>query len=79
MQTKQQKHFLVCSAPICSCDPNPNYKKEAIWIPGEQVCRFKPYEKFQEKQLKINRKISLGKYKVEQYFKASELEGLKIV
>jgi len=66
-----------CSAPICPLDTNPNYKDEVIWMPGEPVCRNKPYVKFQEIQIKINELVSKGKYDLDKQFTASQLEGLR--
>ena len=72
------KHNENCSAPICSCDPNPNYKKEVLWTPGESVCRQQPYQEFQKKQLIINRLVSKGKYALDKFFTAIDLENLVI-
>ena len=66
-----------CSAPICSLDTNPNYKEEVIWMPGESICRNKPYTKFQEAQIKINELVSKGKYDLEKQFTASQLEEVR--
>ena len=72
------KHLDNCSSPICQSDENPNYKNEVLWFPGEPVCREKPYEKFQEVQLKINRLVSKKKYNVNKSFTASQLERLVV-
>lgn len=73
------KHLDNCSAAICNQDTNPNYKDEVLWYPGEQVCRNKPYEKFQLKQIKINELVRNSKFnKVDLGFTANELECLKI-
>lgn len=70
------KHFLNCSAPICQADPNPNARKEVVWIPGEQVCTLKPYEKFQKQQIRINDLVRRRKFKVDRYFTVVDLEAL---
>jgi hypothetical protein len=73
------KHHETCLAPICCGDPNPNYKKEVIWIPGERVCSCRPYQKFQKIQLEINKMVKKGKFKqIDRYFTADELERLSI-
>ena len=56
------KHLENCSAPICARDPNPNYKKEVIWYPGESICNSKPHQPFQRKQIDINRSIVNGEF-----------------
>ena len=76
MTEQKLKHFKNCSAPICSCDPNKDYKDEVVWYPGELICTFKPYQKFQEQQIKINelfrrKKVEWG------CFSANHLEKIK--
>ena len=72
-------HHLRCKAPICKSDPNPNYKNEVIWRPGEEVCHKKLYERFQKKQIEINRLFAQGKFK-DRYegYTAHMLETLSI-
>jgi len=53
----------MCNAPICQDDPNPNYKYEVIWYPGEKVCKKFPYEKFQKVQIEVNKSVAIGKFK----------------
>jgi len=60
---RKNSHYLNCEAPICQNDPNPNFKKEVIWLPGEKVCRKFPYEKFQRKQLSINILVNKERFK----------------
>jgi hypothetical protein len=57
------KHFLLCEAPICQDDQNPNYKMEVIWYAGEKVCLMSPYQKFQKKQIDINKCVKKGIFK----------------
>ncbi|MDO8659600.1 MAG: hypothetical protein Q7K54_03275 [Candidatus Parcubacteria bacterium] len=59
----ENKHYLICNAPICQDDPNPNYKDEVIWRPGEKVCLKGPYQAFQKKQIEINKLVAVGKFK----------------
>ena len=67
-------HYLVCSAPICQDDPNPNYKNEVIWRPGEKVCKKTPYEEFQ-----INELVRKSKFKnMDHAYTASELENRSV-
>ena len=73
---KELKHLDNCSAPICSCDTNPNYKDEVIWYPGEQVCKHQPYELFQERQIELNALFRQGKCKPERFYTARDLENL---
>lgn len=69
------KHHLFCEAPICQDDPNPNYKEEVIWCPGEPVCKKVPYQKFQQVQIKINKCLKKGKFKnVDKTYTAHDLE-----
>lgn len=73
------EHYLICNAPICQDDPNPNFKEEVIWLPGEKICREFPYEEFQKKQLSINILVKKGKFRnVETPYTAHELETLRI-
>lgn len=58
-----EEHYLLCPAPICAGDPNPNFKSEVIWYPGEPVCKQGPYTKFQKIQKEINELVKLGKFK----------------
>jgi hypothetical protein len=73
---EKEKHYENCSAPICSCDSNPDYKDEVIWYAGEQVCRHQPYELFQERQIEMNKLVSQGRYDVDRYYTARDLEKL---
>jgi hypothetical protein len=77
MKTRRQRHLDNCSAPICACDPNPNYKEEVVWCPGEGICKWKPYQKFQLTQIKINDLYRKGKVQDGTY-SAQHLEALKI-
>jgi len=72
-----QRHLNNCKAPICRCDWNPNYKEEVVWCPGEEVCKLKPYQKFQEVQIKINKLYRLGRIDDGTY-SANHLERLNI-
>ena len=68
-------HHLICEAPICQGDPNPCYKNEVLWYPGEIVCKKGPYLKFQKKQIDINRWVTQGKFRnVDQAYTANDLE-----
>ena len=79
MSNKNTPHHLICEAPICNGDPNPNYKDEVIWWPGEIFCKRKPYEKFQEKQLEINKLVKSGKFKnVDTPYTARDLEEMTV-
>ena len=74
-----REHYLVCEAPVCQCDPNPNYKKEVLWWPGEEVCKKDPDQKFQKKQLDINKWVRKGKFKnVDEAYTANDLETRSI-
>jgi hypothetical protein len=69
------KHYLICEAPICQGDINPHYKNEVIWYPGEKVCQKKPYQKFQRKQIDINKWVKNGTFKnIDQAYTAHDLE-----
>ncbi len=73
------EHYLLCEAPICQGDPNPLYKIEVVWRPGELVCLKKPYTKFQKKQLEINKLVAEGKFKnMDVAYKAQDLETKSI-
>ena len=73
------KHFLNCPAPVCADDPNPEFMKEILWIPGEIVCGKKPLRKFQKKQLIINRELNKGTFKKwDEAFNAYSLEHASI-
>lgn len=65
----------TCNAPICAGDENPNYKNEVVWYPGEPVCTGTPYQKFQLKQMAINRELKEGTFKnTDSPYTAFELE-----
>ncbi|HCY26168.1 TPA: hypothetical protein DIC38_00585 [Candidatus Nomurabacteria bacterium] len=69
------KHYLICEAPICNDDRNPNYKKEVIWSPYEKICTRKPYEKFQKIQIEINDLVKRNKFKnIDKSYTAEDLE-----
>ncbi len=69
------QHNLECEAPICAGDPNPDYKKEVVWFPGELICGKTPYKLFQRRQAKINRYVAKSEFKYpEMYFTAELLE-----
>lgn len=75
----KKEHYLLCNASICAGDPNPNYKNEALWLPGEKICRRIPYEEFQKKQLSINILVKKGKFRnLEIPYTANELENSSI-
>ena len=68
-------HHLRCESPICNGDPNPNYKHEVLWYPGELVCKRGPFEPFQLQQLLINKEVKRGRFKnMDKAYTASELE-----
>ncbi len=72
-------HLLLCEAPICADDQNPNFKNEISWLPGEKVCTRMPYEKFQKKQLEINKLVKEKKFKnMDRGYTANELENNSI-
>jgi hypothetical protein len=74
-----KEHYLVCSAPICPDDTNPSYKDEVIWYPGERICKKSPYEKFQIKQIEINKLVAMGKFKnIDIPYTANDLETKSI-
>ncbi len=73
------KHSLICSAPICQDDLNPNFKEEIGWYPGEAVCLKAPYQAFQEKQLDINKGVKNGTFKhMDKMYTAKDLETRSI-
>ena len=76
---KEKQHYLVCASSICAEDPNPNFKDEILWYPGERVCRKFPYQEFQKKQLSINMLVKKGKFKdIDKPYTANELENSSI-
>jgi len=77
MKEENKRHLKNCSAPICNCDPNTNYKDEVVWCPGEEICKHKPYQKFQEQQVVINKLFRKGKIE-DGTFSANQLEAVKI-
>lgn len=69
------KHYLICEAPICNDDPTIDYKDGVIWVPGELICKKGPYQKFQKKQVEINRCVAKRKFKnVDKTYTAKDLE-----
>ena len=76
---KEEKHHLLCGSAICAEDPNPNFKEEVLWFPGERVCRKFPYQEFQKKQLSINILLQKRKFKnIDKPYTANELENSSI-
>ncbi len=74
-----ENHYLKCEAAICTGDPNPNYKNEVVWCPGEELCKKGPYKKFQKKQIDINDCFKKGSFKnVDERYTAKELENRSI-
>jgi len=72
-------HNLQCEAPICQGDSNPNYENEVIWLPGELVCQKRPYHKFQQKQVDINKWMAKGMFKnIDEPYTATDLETRSI-
>ena len=68
------KHHLICLAPICSCDPNVEYPKQVLWLPGEEVCRKGPFKPFQLQQILINKSVKKGTWKnMDKSYAAEEL------
>ncbi len=75
----EYKHELICNAPICAGDSNPNFKKEVFWYGGEEICQRTPYEKFQKKQVAINKEVKSGHFRnTEEAFNAFDLETRSI-
>lgn len=74
-----EPHYKTCEAAICQCDPNPNNKNEVIWRPGEGVCMKSPFEKFQKKQIEINKLVKKGTFKnMDEGYTANQLETMSI-
>lgn len=71
----KNKHYLICPAAICNGDPNPNYKNEVKWVPGEIICQRKPLEKYQIIQKRINESFKKGGFQDSEGFTASQLEA----
>ena len=72
-------HYLNCEAPICAGDPNPNFKREVIWCPGERICKRKPYQRFQRRQVEINKLVVKGRFRnIDTSYTARDLETLSI-
>jgi hypothetical protein len=72
----EHKHHLQCEAPICQDDFNPNYKDEVLWFPGEKICKKPPYQKFQIKQIEINKLVKDGKFgNMDISYTANQLEN----
>ena len=73
------KHYLECEAPICIGDPESNYKNEVLWYAGEPVCQKTPYQKFQKKQIDVNKWVAKGKFaNLDIPYTAHELETRSI-
>jgi hypothetical protein len=72
-------HHLNCEAAICAGDPNPNFKREVVWYPGERICKRKPFQRFQRRQVEINKLIAKGKFRhLDTPYTARDLETLLI-
>ena len=73
------EHYLVCEAAICAGDPNRTFKEEVLWYPGERVCKLAPYQKFQDKQIEINKLVKKEKFRhLYTSYTANELETKSI-
>ncbi len=72
-------HFLLCEAPICIDDQNPNFRNKIVWLPGEKICSKTPYAKFQKKQIEINKLVQENKFKnMDRGYTANDLENRSI-
>ena len=75
----KNRHFEYCSAAFCQDDKNPNSRNEVPWYAGEKVCRKKPFQKFQKKQIEINKLFKKDKFKnVDKPYTANDLETKSI-
>lgn len=75
----EYNHHQRCEAPICQDDPNPKYKEEVVGYPGDKVCAKAPYQKFQRRQLDINKCVARGKFRnIDVPYTAYELETRSI-
>lgn len=63
-------HKLVCEAPICHDDYEPEY----VWYPGESVCKKTPYRHFQRIQLRLNKVALKNETLKETMFTTKELQ-----
>jgi len=73
--SKKIPHHIVCEASICNDDPNPTWKDDSVWIPGELICGKKPYKKFQKIQIEINKLIKQERFRnVDKRYTARMLE-----
>ena len=64
----------MCPAPICMED----IAIDAIWRPGEEVCKSTPMNPAQNKQLEINRLFKAGTWKFrdeDDWFTYADLNG----
>ena len=68
-------HYLLCEAALCNDDPNPKYKDEVIWRPGEIICKRSPPEKYQIIQKRINESFKKGGFQDTDGFTANQLES----
>lgn len=53
------RHSQKCEAPICQDDKS----LDVIWYAGELVCKKKPYNKVQKKQVVINKLVKNNTFK----------------
>lgn len=72
---KTYTHELLCEAPICQDDCQPQY----IWYPGESVCGKKPYKHFQKIQFRLNKKALVNPKLKETMFRTIDLKKKKAV
>ena len=79
IEMRNINHHLNCEAAICSGDPNPNFKNEVVWYPGERICKRKPFQRFQRRQVEINKLVAKGKFKhLDTPYTARDLEVMLI-
>ena len=77
--SEDEKHFMVCSAPICMCNCSKKDSSKPVWYPGEKICNLKPSTLVQKRQLSINNLLGIGRLKyiertyTEEYLKNSAI------
>ena len=69
------RHNLLCESSVCNDDPNPRYRDEVIYQPGDRVCKKKPEQKFQRVQHRINESYKRGGFQETDGFTANQLEN----
>ncbi len=68
--------YLCCPGQICYGDKDKHLR---LWYPSEPICSFRPFQRFQKIQKRIQKLLLRGKVTDESYFTFNSLSRIKSV